>query len=333
MRKNLFENFQIKHNLILKNRFSMAATYTGYDGHSKEYNDFYIERVKGGIGMLIIPQSTGDPLDSWSDPEFHLGFKPLLDEAHKHGTKVILQVYEPIEDINKISKEELDKLPKKFATAAKSIKKSGFDGMEIHGAHYTPFISLLSPTQNKRADEYGGSFTNRAKVQINTVKAVKEAIGDFPLFYRLSAADYVENGVELYETEPFAEMLKEAGIDCLDISAGTGESPEEKGIFPKANVKPGCFTYLANAIKMKVNIPVITVGRINSLELAQEIIDNNMADIISFSRPLIADPNLISKMATGNESEIKKCLFCNKGCLTDSLMQGKPVNCFVNPKY
>lgn len=333
MNTNLFDAFKIKNNLTLKNRFSMAATYTGYDGHSKEYRDFYLERAKGGLGMLIIPQSTGDPLESWSNPDFYLGFKPLLDEAHKYGTKVILQVYEPIDDINSITKEELYKIPAKFAEAAKSIKESGFDGLEIHGAHYMPFMSLLSPTQNRRDDEYGGSFTNRTRLQVNTVKAIKKEIGDFPLFYRLSATDYVENGVELYETEPFSQMLEEAGIDCLDISAGTGESPEMKGIFPKANIKPGCFSYLAKAIKKKVNIPVITVGRINSLEVAQNIVDNNEADIISYSRPLIADANLINKMKDGNEDKIIKCLFCNKGCLKDTLEVGKPINCFINPMY
>lgn len=333
MSNSLFDTFKIKDNLILKNRISMAALYLGYEGHSKEYRDFYLERAKGGIGMMIIPQSTGEPLDSWLDPNFHLGFKPLIDEAHKYGTKVILQIYEPIEDINTISKEELDKLPLRYAEAAKGIKDSGFDGMEIHGAHYMPFISFLSPTQNKRKDKYGGNYIGRTKIIFETIKAVKKVIGKFPLFYRVSAADFVENGIDLNLSIPFVKNLESLGVDCIDVSAGTGESPEPMTLHPKANVPTGCFINLAEAIKKEVKIPVICVGRINNKELAQDTLDKNRADIISFGRALIADPELTNKMKENRDSEIIKCLYCNKGCLKDSLLVGKPINCFVNPRY
>lgn len=327
----IFKEFKIKNNFISKNRIAMASVYSGYNGHSKGFRDFYLKRAAGGAGIVILPQSTGDPLDSWNNKDFYLGFKKLLDEANRYNTKMILQLYENIEDINTISKEFLQELPKRFAKAAKAIKYSGFHGLEIHGAHYTPFMSLLSPLQNKRDDEYGGSLENRTRVIYETVKEVKKAIGEFPLLYRVSVSEFAQGGLEIDEVIEFIKQLECHGVDCIDVSAGSIESKGALGVSPKANTPKKCFMDLAKKVKNKVKIPVICVGRIDTLEEIEEAIDSKSADIVSIGRPLICDPDFVNKLGMGEEPI--KCLHCNKGCLTDSLLIGKPINCFVNPIY
>lgn len=328
----LFTSYTICKGLELKNRTVMASLYIGYNGTTKEYRDFHIKRAKGGVGMLIVPQSTDAPLTSWQIPEFGSNFKQLIDEVHKAGAKIILQLYENIEDINKASKEYLDSIPANFATAALEIKRAGFDGIEIHGAHYTPFAALLSKKQNKRNDNYGLNNMNGFKLILDTVKTVRSVTVDFPLLYRLSADDFVENGVGIDTTVKLAKELEKHGIDCLDISAGTMDSPANNTLHPTKDRPEGCFSYLSKEIKDVVDIPVITVGKIFSGKTAKRIIDNNEADLVSMGRPLIADPDLVYKIETNKENEINKCVFCNKGCLTETLFKGMPIKCVINPE-
>lgn len=329
-KKGLFTEFRITEHLVIKNRSVMAPVYLGHNGHSKEFIDFYIKRAEGGVGMLIIPQSTADPLESWLIPDFSDGFRKLLLKAHNNNVKVILQTYENIDDINKITVKELQKLPQKYAEAAKAIRNAGFDGIELHGAHYTPYAAFLSPKQNRRKDSYGINFEGKTRIILETVQAVKEAVPDFPLFYRFSADDFVENGVGIEFTTKLAIELEKSGVDCLDISAGTMDSPENS-IFPKADMPMGCFGSLIKKIKDNVNIPVIGVGRIGDEASAQSMLTMDQADMVAIGRGLIADPDIVIKIQKNREKDIDKCLYCNKGCLTDTLFQGKPIKCYINP--
>ncbi len=326
----LFEEYMINNRLKLKNRTVVAPVYLGFHGHSKEFFEYYSKRVKGGAGLMIIPQSTENSLESWNDETFAEGFKPLINEAHKYGVKIVLQTYEGIEDINNISIEELEIIPKKYVKAAKAIQKAGFDGFEIHGAHYTPFAAFLSSNRNRRDDSYGLDFNGKAKIILDTVKAIKESVPDLPLFYRLSACDFVENGISIKTSIQLALKLEKLGIDCLDISAGTTESSDDI-IFPKRNRSSGCYAPLIQKIKDRVNIPIIGVGKIDSREIAEKIIINKQADLIAIGRGLIADPDIIYKMQNNLDSEINKCLYCNKGCLDNTLFKGKPISCSINP--
>jgi 2,4-dienoyl-CoA reductase (NADPH2) len=329
--QNLFTPFSINGKLNLPNRVVLAPLYLTWDGRSDEFRAFYVRRARGGVGLVIAPQSTSDDLEDWAEPDFGAAFRPLIEGCHAAGAKIALQVFSGSGVVDELPAAHLDAIPEQFARAAVGVREVGFDGLDIHGAHHAIFMRLLSPFQNHRQDGYGGSPENRWQIQIKTVNAIRAAAGDdFPILFRFSATDFVPGGVDLSLTVPYAQALEAAGVDCLDVSAGTADSPSDDSPLPDEDEPLGCFADLAAAIRAAVSVPVIAVGKIATREVAESILQEGKADLVALGRPLIADPDWPLKVVEGRDEEIVSCLWDNEGCFRDSTSQGRPIRCIVN---
>jgi 2,4-dienoyl-CoA reductase-like NADH-dependent reductase (Old Yellow Enzyme family) len=193
-------------------------------------------------------------------------------------------------------------------------------------------MRLLSPLQNHRTDAYGGAPENRWRVQVETVEAIRAAVGeDFPILFRFSATDFVSGGVDLDLTAPYAQALEDAGVDCMDVSAGTLDSPAGSN-HPGKSQPFGCFAELAGAIRAVVGVQVIAVGKIATRDVAELILQTRQADLVALGRPLIADPNWPKKLLEERDDEIVPCMWDNAGCLRDSIYQRLPIRCIQNPE-
>ena len=328
----LFQAITINGKMTVPNRVVLAPLYLALDGRSNEFRAFYVRRAQGGVGLVIAPQSTPGGLDDWSDPNLGPAFRPLVDGCHAAGAQIALQVFSGSGGVDEIPPQDLASLPGRFARAAVGARQAGFDAVDIHGAHHSLYMRLLSPFQNHRSDEYGGAPENRWRVQVRTVEAMRDAVGpSFPILYRFSATDFVEGGVDLAVTKPFAQALEAAGVDCMDVSAGTSDSPPLTA-FPDARQPAGAFAGLAAAIRQAVSVPVIAVGKISTREAAEAVLQRGQADLVALGRPLIADPDWALKLADGRDGDIVACLWDNKGCLRDSIFSDLPIRCIRNPE-
>jgi len=327
----LFEPFTINGKLKLNNRIVLAPLYLAWDGRSDEFRAFYVRRAQGGVGLVIAPQSSSGGIDDWSDPGFGSAFRPLIEGCHAAGAKIALQVFSGMGVVDELPTEQLASIPQRFAQAAVGVQKAGFDAIDIHGAHHALFMCLLSPFRNHRTDQYGGSPENCWRVQIETVKAIRDAVGeDFPILFRFSATDFMPDGVDLSLTVPYVRQLVSAGVDCLDVSAGTSDSPPHTS-HPNVKQSLACFAYLAAAVRAAVNAPVIAVGKIATREVAESILREGKADLVALGRPLIVDPDWPRKIAEECDEEIVPCLWDNGNCLNNSVMKGLPIRCIQNP--
>jgi 2,4-dienoyl-CoA reductase-like NADH-dependent reductase (Old Yellow Enzyme family) len=327
----LFSPLTVNGKLEVRNRIVLAPLWLALDGRSDAFRAFYVRRAQGGVGLVIAPQSTPGGPDDWADPGFGAAFRRLVDGCHEAGSKIALQVYPGGGNVNELPVEHLEAIPDRYARAAAGIRAAGFDAIDIHGAHHSLLMRLLSPFRNHRDDAYGGPPENRWRAQVETVKAIRAAVGDdFPILYRFSATDFVPGGVDLDLAVPFAQALEEAGVDCLDVSAGTSDSPEDS-THPGKSAPFGCFADLAAEIRAVAGVPVIAVGKIATRDVAEHILEQRKADLVALGRPLIADPDWPQKLFDGRDDEIVPCLWDNAGCLHDSIGQGKPIRCIQNP--
>jgi NADPH-dependent 2,4-dienoyl-CoA reductase/sulfur reductase-like enzyme len=227
-----------------------------------------------------------------------------------------------------LSVGEIQGLVEAFRQAARRVKEAGADGVEVHMAHGYLLCQFLSPFSNQRGDEYGGSPEKRLKMPLEVLKAVRNTVGpDFPIVCRLSADEYVDGGLKLEDSIPIAKALEKNGANALHISACIAASVYLN--HPPYYVGEGVFTYLAQGIKAAVKIPVITVGRIRTPELANQVIEEKKADLVSMGRALIADPFLPKKAMEGKVEDIIPCISCNRCIL--SIRRGD-LYCAVNPE-
>lgn len=309
MPSKLFTPVTIGRSLILPNRVAMAPIYLSMDGRDERCRAFYVRRAQGGAGLLIVPQSTRGGAADWAAPGFEQAFRPLITQCHEHGARVSVQVFPGAEQPTDISPDTLRALPSRFAVAAERARDAGFDALTIHGAHHSMLAGLLSPTRNTRSDSYGGSPQNRRRLQCEIVRAIKDRVGpSFPLFYRFSATDFVPGGITLDETASFARELERCGVDSLDVSVGTRESPPGT-TQPGADKPEGCYADIAARIKESVDIPIIVVGRISSAQTAERILSENKADLVALGRQLVADPDWPRKVREGREAEVRRCRY------------------------
>jgi 2,4-dienoyl-CoA reductase-like NADH-dependent reductase (Old Yellow Enzyme family)/thioredoxin reductase len=280
------------------------------------------------------------------------GLKALAQAVHEAGGKIALQMSHagrrarsvhngehrpwapsPIAELGgeipiEINQAQIDYLQQCYQNAALRAKRAGFDAVEVHCAHGYIIQQFLSPLSNRRTDQYGGSLENRARFAMHTVVRVREAVGDdFPIFCRVSGDEFIDGGSRLDETKIFARLLEEAGADAIDVSAGVYESAERT--VPPMAMERGCNIYLAREIKPHVNIPVIGVGRIKTLDEAETILQEKSADLVAMGRALIADPELLKKARTGGN--IRPCIACNQGCI-ERLYHGYAIACMVNAR-
>jgi NADPH-dependent 2,4-dienoyl-CoA reductase/sulfur reductase-like enzyme len=215
-----------------------------------------------------------------------------------------------------------------FAAAALRVKAAGFDLVEIHGAHAYFIAQFISPRHNRRNDEWGGTWENRANFLVTLIRRVREKVGDnYPISLRISGDEFIEGGRTIEETEKMVPLFEKAGIDLLNVSGGGPETREWTGLpmaFPQ-----GTLVYLAERLKKCVRIPVVTVGRINDPQMADRIIREGKADMVAFGRPLVADPHLIRKAFQGKFQEMRRCTAC-MDCRMRVVDLGVRMKCSVN---
>jgi len=356
----LFESTKIG-SIEIKNRLAMSAMDLGFTTEgsiNKRFIDFYVERARGGVGLIVVggcyPEMTGKVWKSiigLDKDEYIPGLKKLTDTIHKYDTKIAAQILHggrsassffskthpvspsSLSHINIKQKPhaltipEIKKVIDGYVAATVRVKKGGFDAVEIHGGMGYLINQFLSRATNKRKDKYGGSLKNRIRFAKEIVVAIKEKVGKrYPVIFRLSGEDFVEDGLKIDESVEIAKELEKAGVDAFNVSPGWHESrtPIMLMSIPRMS-----YIFLSEKIKDNVNVPVIGSVRINDLALAEEVIDNNQSDIVSIGRPLIADPELPKKYKRKQFEDIRRCIACNQGCF-DSLLGFKSISCLYN---
>ena len=293
------------------------------------------------------------------------GLKRLTDAVHglKNDTRIFLQIHhaggrasskvtglQPVapsavppypgaETPRALTREEIAGLIQAHVEAAARAREAGFDGVDIHCAHGYLVPSFFSPMTNYRTDEYGGDLTGRTRFLLETIRGIRKRLGkEYPLTIKISGDEYIEGGLGISDMIGIARLAQDAGIDGLIVSAGTvgGKKLEDLNEAHKVMrtlpmmTRTACLVPIAAEFKKALYIPVITVGRINSIALAEEILSQGKADIAAIGRPLLADPELPKKAAEGREEEIRPCIACNEGCYK-RIFQQLDICCSVNP--
>lgn len=353
--------------LTLKNRAVMPPMGTGYGNADSTVGDrlirYLARRARGGTGLIITEVCAVDPrgkaflneIGAWSDT-FIPGLTRLTEAIHGEGGKIALQLHHagretfeaaaggkpeapsPIPSVvlgqpcEEMSVARIAFVIDAFAQAAIRAKAAGFDAVEIHGAHGYLLNQFLSPFSNQRTDEYGGTEENRSRFILSTVAAVRKAVGsDFPVMIRVSTDELIRGGYDLEFMKRLAPRLVAAGCDAIHASVGVYSTPGNLSI-ASMDTEAGFNLFRARAIKETINIPVIGVGRINDPELAEKAIAEGSADLISFGRQHLTDPDFIAKAETGRFDEIRRCVACNQGCIERLTFEMKSATCTFNPE-
>jgi len=226
--------------------------------------------------------------------------------------------------------EEIYDLVEKFAEAAWRVQQAGFDAVELHGAHGYLIAQFMSPFVNKRHDRFGGSFINRMRFTMEIINRIQIKCGkDFPLGIRYSGDEWIEGGRTLDESVRVAKLMEEMGLAYVDISAGIFESPGT--VMDPVYYPEGWNTYAAEEVKKQVKIPVITSHSLRNPDYCEKILAEGKADMVGFSRQLIADPYWANKARAGKTGEIRRCISCLVGCWQESLMIKRDMRCAINP--
>jgi 2,4-dienoyl-CoA reductase-like NADH-dependent reductase (Old Yellow Enzyme family)/thioredoxin reductase len=346
--------------LVLRNRLIMSLYPTKYATDSKVNErmiEFYSERARGGVAMIVLdcpcldyPGAYKGPNEIRFDtPESADAVKDLLSVIHGEGAKAFMQLNYPKERVFDhevpgakqkgnawiaplaliMTSDEAYELIRIMANGANRARELGYDGVEVQ-ASYGDFISqLLSPLSNKRTDEFGGSLENRTRFLTSLIEAVKEKAGrDFPVMVKLVCDEFVTGGLTLKETTVVARLIEHAGADA--ILASGGNKATKHMTIPSHYLPPGVLVHLAKEIKKAVAIPVVAIGKINTPELAEEVIRRGDADFVAMARPLLADPYFPVKAKEGRVEEIRKCL-CDLEDCADKGVKGIGRTCTVNP--
>lgn len=358
----LFETTKIN-GMTLTNRFVRSATWEGMatdDGEvTPKLTQTMVDLAEGGVGLIISghayvsPEGQAGPwqLGIYKD-ELLDGLKSMCDAVHKAGgiivaqlahaghfaakalTKQMPHVVSNFDGLSKssrheLTKEDIQKLVKAFADAARRAKEAGFDGVQIHSAHGYFLSQFLSPAYNHRRDEYGGSIENRARVHLEVYNAVRDAVGkDYPVLIKINSEDCIENGLTVKDSVTAAKMLADAGIDAIELSGGTLSSgklsPSRSGI--NKEEKEAYFKEAAALYKKAIGVPLILVGGMRSLNVAEQTIANKTTDYISMCRPLIREPGLVKRWQSGDTAPAK--------CKSDNMcfgpaLEGKGILCVV----
>ena len=334
-------------NITIKNRIvfpSICTHFCNDDGSlSADYREFVHSLAKGGIGLITLP---GNPHGNASagrlaiSEDLHMSnWRDIADIVHEYDARLLCQLHpvtvydehdKPLKNPVDFSKNMLEWLVKMFALAAERCMKSGVDGVEIQGCHERYIADFLSKRSNFRNDEYGGSYTGRAKLSIDIIKAIKALCGfDYPVVFKISSDEMIDKGRKLDETIEIIKLLEEAGIDAVHVSIGM-EASEHYKCAPM-DIEDCFNVHSAEAIKKVVEVPVITVNRITNLDDANEIIENGKADMTAMGRAHLADPELVNKYMGINSKPIRKCIGCNQGCRIGQVGGRKRITCMQNP--
>jgi 2,4-dienoyl-CoA reductase-like NADH-dependent reductase (Old Yellow Enzyme family)/thioredoxin reductase len=358
----LFEPFRIG-GMKLKNRVVMPAMGTNFSSEdgcvTKRLLSYHVERARGGVGLIIVEGAYVEPRGRGSvrqlgvdDDDKVSGLRELASAIRANGAGAALQLFhggrqshssiigmQPVsasevlcrltgETPRALSVEEIHGVEEAFAEGARRCRDAGFDAVEIHGAHGYLINQFLSPLTNKRTDEYGGGVEGRARFLLEILGLTREKVGgDYPVLCRINGDDYIEGGVTLEDAKKTARLLEAAGVDAIHVSGGIYDSPVPVTTGPMA-LPRGHMVHLAAAIRKVVSVPVIAVGRINDPELAETVLQEGKADLVSMGRGLLADPELPMKAAAGRLDDIRKCTACDE-CIA-RLFYNEDIACSVN---
>ena len=343
----------------LRNRTLMGSMHTGLEEEKNGFERmaaFYAERARGGVGLIV----TGGFSPNLAGRVYHFGsqlsfpwqvakHRIVTDAVHAAGGKIALQIlhtgrygYHPLNvapsslraPINRFKPRALTgwgirKTIGDYARCARLAQKAGYDGVEIMGSEGYLINQFIAPQTNHRTDEWGGSFENRIRFAVEIVRATRAKVGpNFIIVFRLSMLDLVEGGSTWDEVVQLAKAIEAAGATIINTGIGWHEAriPTIATMVPHA-----AFAWVTQRLKGEVKIPLVTTNRINTPEIAEDVLASRCADMVSMARPFLADPEFVNKAAAHRGDEINTCIACNQACL-DHIFNGKLTSCLVNPR-
>ena len=346
-----------------KNRIMFPPLTTGYEKNgmiSEQDMGFYTRLAKGGVGYIVMgdvaPINSFSPTPKLFDDSQIPAFKELADSVHAYGTKLGVQLFHPEYDVDainslfmqkkfdemrqrlhhdmmfftdEVSEEMLMAIIDKMCACAVRAQKAGVDVIQIHGDRLNG--CLCSTRMNHRTDKFGGSLENRVRFARMLTRAIRKAVPDMVIDYKLSIVtpQRGKGGIDEADAVQFAQWLVEDGVDMLHV-AQANHTGNMADTIPPMGVQPyGFFVKIAGDIKKAVNVPVSAVGRIVDAEMAARVIESGMADMVAMGRPLLADPDWGTKIAAGKACDIRRCISCNKGC-TDAIQNRQFLSCVLN---
>ncbi|MEY2241980.1 FAD-dependent oxidoreductase [Streptomyces sp. SAS_267] len=343
----------------LPNRVLMGSMHVGLEEAERGFErmaEFYAARARGGVGLIvtggIAPNDAGRPyeggakLTTEAEAEKHAG---ITAAVHREGGKIAMQILHfgryayhkdlvapsalqaPISPFvpNELSDAEIEQTIDDYARAARLARQAGYDGVEIMGSEGYLINEFIALQANRRDDRWGGSYENRMRFPVEIVRRVREAVGDdFIVIYRLSMLDLVPGGSSLDEVITLARAVEAAGATIINTGIGWHEAriPTIATSVPR-----GAYAWVTKKVMGSVSIPLVTTNRINTPEIAEQLLADGHADMVSLARPMLADPDFVAKAEAGRPEAINTCIGCNQACL-DHTFSGKITSCLVNPR-
>ncbi|WP_392971461.1 FAD-dependent oxidoreductase [Streptomyces sp. LN245] len=343
----------------LPNRVLMGSMHVGLEEAERGFErmaEFYAARARGGVGLIvtggIAPNDAGRPyeggakLTTEAEAEKHAG---ITAAVHREGGKIAMQIlhfgrYAYHQDLvapsalqapispfvpHELSDAEIEQTIDDYARAARLARQAGYDGVEIMGSEGYLINEFIALQANRRDDRWGGSYENRMRFPVEIVRRVREAVGDdFIVIYRLSMLDLVPGGSSLDEVITLARAVEAAGATIINTGIGWHEAriPTIATSVPR-----GAYAWVTKKVMGSVSIPLVTTNRINTPEIAEQLLADGHADMVSLARPMLADPDFVAKAEAGRPEAINTCIGCNQACL-DHTFSGKITSCLVNPR-
>jgi len=343
----------------LKNRVLMGSMHVGLEEAKDGFQRmaaFYAERARGGVGLIVTggiapndrarPVPGGAAMTTQADADKH---KIVTQAVHEAGGKICMQILHfgryayhpelvapsaikaPISPFrpHALTTEEVAQTVEDYANAAALAQSAGYDGVEIMGSEGYLINEFIAAHTNQRDDEWGGAYANRIRFPLEIVRRTRERVGsNFIIIFRLSMLDLVEGGSTTDEVIELAQALEQAGVTILNTGIGWHEAriPTIATKVPRA-----AFAWVTRQLKGKVGIPLVATNRINTPEVAEQVLAEGCADMVSMARPFLADPDFVNKAAAGMADQINTCIGCNQACL-DHTFAGKITSCLVNPR-
>ncbi|MGL6210465.1 MAG: NADPH-dependent 2,4-dienoyl-CoA reductase, partial [Paracoccaceae bacterium] len=344
--------------VTLPNRALMGSMHTGLEetGDWNRVAEFYATRARGGVALMVTggmaPNREGGVFPGAAGlfkPEDITNHRIVTDRVHDAGGRIAMQILHagryaygkecvsasavksPISPFvpKALDEEGIEKQITDIVTAAARAREAGYDGVEVMGSEGYFLNQFLVTHVNRRDDRWGGAYENRMRLPVETVRRVREAVGqDFILIYRISLIDLIPDGSSWDEVIQLAHAIQGVGASMLNSGIGWHEArvPTIATSVPRA-----AFAHLTARLRAAVTIPVIASNRINTPAVAEGILSSGQADMVSMARPFLADPDFVAKAATGRTAEIAPCIACNQACL-DHTFSGRMTSCLVNPR-
>ena len=345
--------------VTLPNRVLMGSMHTGLEDHARDYDKlavYFAERARGGVGLMvtggIAPSIAGwlKPFSGRLSMPWHVArHRKLTRAVHAEGGRICLQIlhagrygYHPLSVApskikspitpftpHALSGRGVERTIADFARCAALAREAGYDGVEVMGSEGYLINQFLAARSNRRRDRWGGSAENRMRFATEIVRRTRERVGrDFIIIYRLSMLDLVEGGQSWDEIVTLAKAVETAGATLINTGIGWHEARVPTIV---TSVPRAAFAWVTRRLRGEVGIPLITTNRINMPAVAERVLAEGDADMVSMARPLLADPDWVAKARAGRADEINTCIACNQACL-DHVFENKRASCLVNPR-